>query len=198
MGGDKICIAGYLTDCTCVRPVTNNGLRDNFLRENGEIIIQPFAIVELDLDSNRTSNKPHTEDREICSLHRANRGSLTLSQRELFLSRIDNKNVESIFGAAISFGPGYYINDGEGDHSLGTIGNPKIIKICSDLYSNGYKINFIDNCGKSYELKVTDLSFWKYLDTIIYRDGMHKSDALEMLNKSLQQAKVYLRIGLAR
>jgi hypothetical protein len=197
MHGNRICVAGYLPNKTCVRPVTTYGLNYDFLKEKGELIIQPFAIVEFDLQDDVTLNKPHTEDRVMLSLHRAKCGMLTSSQKDLLLSGTDDINVENIFNAAICYGPGFYINDGEGEHSLGTIGSPNIKVIYPDS-SRGYRILFNDKCGKDYDLKVTDLSFWKYLDFLIYESGVSPMDAFEMVKDQLMKAKLYLRIGLAR
>ena len=174
MKGNRICVAGYLPDKTCVRPVTANGLNYDFLKENGELIIQPFAIVEFDLQESAALNKPHTEDHVMQSQHRVKCGMLTSSQQDVFLSCTDYINVENIFGATINRGRGinpdrgFYIKDGEGEHSLGTIGSPNLKEIHSDSNS-GYRISFNDKCGKDYDLKVTDLSFWKYLDFLIYK-----------------------------
>lgn len=199
MRGNRICVAGYLSDKTCVRPVTTYGLNYDFLKEKDELIIEPFSIVEFDLqdDATHNINKPHTEDRVMQSQHRVKCGMLTLSQRESFLSDIDDINVENIFGATIRFGPGFYIQDGEGEHSLGTIGAPDLKEIYPDSNS-GYRISFNDKCGKDYDLKVTDLSFWKYLDFLIYRSEISPQDAFRILKDELQKAKLYLRIGLAR
>ena len=197
MKGNRICVAGYLPDKTCVRPVTACGLNYDFLKEKGELIIQPFAIVEFDLQESATLNKPHSEDHVMQSQHRAKCGMLTSSQQDVFLSNTDYIYVENIFGAAICHGPGFYIKDGEGERSLGTIGSPNLKEIYPDSNS-GYRISFNDKCGKDYDLKVTDLSFWKYLDFLIYKLEVRPLDAFKMLKDDLQKAKLYLRIGLAR
>lgn len=197
MKGNRICVAGYLPDKTCVRPVTEYGLNYDFLKENGEFIIQPFAIVEFDLQESATLNKPHSEDHVMQSQQRAKCGMLTSSQQDAFLTGTDYINVENIFGAAICLGPGVYIKDGEGERSLGTIGSPNLKEIHPDSNS-GYRISFNDKCGKDYDLKVTDLSFWKYLDFLIYKREVPRLEAFKKLKDDLQNAKLYLRIGLAR
>lgn len=197
MHGNRICVAGYRSDMTCIRPVTASGLNYDFLKEMGELVIQPFSIVEFDLEENATPNRPHSEDYVMQSQHRAKRGMLTSSQQDGFLSKTNYSNVENIFGAPIRSGPGFYINDGEGMRSLGTIESPNLKNIHRDL-SSGYRISFNDKCGKDYDLKVTDLSFWKYLDFLIYTNRVPPADALGMLEDALHKAKIYLRIGLAR
>jgi hypothetical protein len=197
MRGDRICVAGYLPNKTCIRPVTEGGLNIDILRENGELIIQPFAIVEFDLQSASKYCKPHTEDLLMHSLHRVKCSMLNSSQSEGFLSSIDNINVESIFGAAIYSGPGYYVKEGEGDCSLGTIGSPSIERI-SHASPSGYRISFKDRCGKNYDLKVTDLTFWKYLDSLIHQARFSPEEAFKILKEKFETAEVYLRIGLAR
>ena len=66
----EVCIAGYARDGTCIRPVIPfKGIGEWFLHKDDRLIIQPFAVVELDF-LRRTPEAPHTEDWEIDRLYR--------------------------------------------------------------------------------------------------------------------------------
>jgi len=51
MGGNRVCIAGYLDEEVCVRPIfETGGLTKDWLYKDNQVIIQPFSIVEFDFD----------------------------------------------------------------------------------------------------------------------------------------------------
>jgi hypothetical protein len=196
MKGNRICIAGYQENLKCIRPVIAGGLDKHWLRENQQFAIHPFAIVEFDMLEKGNPKRPHTEDQTLASLYRAKLRVLDRDQQETFLSKVDDLKVENIFGAPICFGPGYYIREGEGERSLGTIGSPNIKEIYYD--SDNYRIAFIDAANKGYTLTVTDLLFRNYLDYMQYRRRMTPIEASMNLKEKLQRSRLFFRIGLAR
>ncbi len=78
MQGDRVCVAGYLPDTTCVRPVfAKGGLTEEWLRVRGQVAIRPFAVIEFDLHGTAPMPlPPHTEDRIIDATYRVQRGAL--------------------------------------------------------------------------------------------------------------------------
>jgi hypothetical protein len=63
MGGRWVCVAGYLEDGKCVRPVCTGGPTEDWLQPLGSEEVTGFSVVELDLRP--TPNQivaPHTED----------------------------------------------------------------------------------------------------------------------------------------
>ena len=74
MQGERVCVAGYLRDDTCIRPMfRSGGPVEAWLRAYGRVIIRPFAVVEFDLREKKP-DPPHTEDRIIDAGYRVSRG----------------------------------------------------------------------------------------------------------------------------
>ncbi len=201
MGGQRVCLAGYLPDGTCVRPMFQSDfLNKNWLKEGNKAIIRPFSVVEFDFKNERTFSPPHTEDRYILPTHRLNCGMLNYDQQKGLLQKIDDIKVSSIFGAEIHTDPGWYVRAGEGQRSLGTINAPKIEEIVYRPLSSGwdYRISFTDIGGDGYRLAVTDLTFRYFLDNLYFREGMTPSEASRHLKEKLQKSQLFFRIGLSR
>lgn len=201
MRGQRICVAGYLPDGTCIRPVLRMGnLMEDWLCVDRQVIVRPFAVVELDLQE-RVPKPPHTEDCVINPAHRVSRGMLSQEQRKIFLTRIVDPSVERIFGAPIHSEHGSYIAAGEGERSLGTVQPRRIWEVCFGLGEEGkweYRIAFTDQAGKRYRLAVTDLAFRYYLDHLRVREKMAPEQVARLMTDALQKAQTFLRIGLAR
>lgn len=79
MQGDRVCVAGYLPDNTCVRPIfAKGGLTEEWLHVRGKVATRPFAVIEFDMQGKPSMPlPPHTEDRIIDPAHRIRRGTLT-------------------------------------------------------------------------------------------------------------------------
>jgi len=205
MSQSYICIAGYLEDGTCVRPVIYPWMTRNYLKDDNKSLIRPFSIIELDFrDINNKSCPPHIEDCIVTPNYYSIQGLLTLDQQEAFLSEIDDINIDKIFGAPIheatGWRKGWYVKVGDGKRSLGTIKNPKILGILygSQFGKLDYRIVFKDKTDSLYRLPITDLTFRFYLDNLFFRGGLSHSEASQSVTEILQNLKVILRIGLAR
>lgn len=200
MQGDRVCVAGYLPDDTCVRPVVRSGLVEPWLKARGEVIIRPFAVVEFEFHEKR-ADPPHTEDRLIDPIYRQRRAMLAPVAQQALLHRIKFASVDQIFHAPIYREPGWYIMAGEGERSLGTIVPAQIGAVAYDERAPGkweYHLGFVDSCGAEYRLSVTDLAFRRYLDYRRCEENVKPAEAAERLTAALQDALVFLRIGLAR
>jgi hypothetical protein len=206
MSADKVCVAGYTDDGSCIRPQIKRGnLTEDWLWERNQVIIRPFARVELELVS-MTPEPPHTEDWIVDPLHRVSMGMVSVDDRPTFMNRISDPNVEAIFGAHLeyrawnSIRKGCWIRSGEGTRSLGTVltrGIQQIFHYLSDRGKWEYRISFIDQSGTGYELPVTDLAFRYFLDRLREGNGVSPREAAKLVT-SLNRRQTYLRIGLAR
>ena len=202
MQGSRVCIAGYTREYQCVRPVFwSSGLVERWLRDKGQVVIRPFAIVEFELQEH-TPHPPHTEDWIIDEVYRVNCGMLDTAHQERLLKRIADKDVSSIFSAPINRDEGFYIERGAGTRSLGTVVPGKIKQVTYALMPDSgrweYRLSFSDGAQQAYHLSVTDLAFRYLLDSARIKQGVAPEEAAARLTSFLQRARVFLRIGLSR
>jgi hypothetical protein len=194
----RVCIAGYDKEQRGVRPVLPPpGIPEAALEINGQAIIFPFALVELDLGAPRPQ-PPHTEDCDFAPY------SVTFIQRvanrEKVLSWSLYENVATIFEQPIQTDFGFYVKDCQGRRSLGTVIPKTIVKMIYGPDNRGawdYRLHFYDQADAFYRLKIVDLTWHYYLDSLRGPDDEPAAIA-EKLTGVLQQSQVYLRIGLAR
>lgn len=121
------------------------GLREDWLYL-GHAVIRPFAVVEFDFLTTRPE-PPHTEDQAIHPSYRVYQRLLAPDRQERLLARIDDETVENIFGASIHHEHGWYVRQGEGTRSLGTIRPAAISDVIHSERSSGrrdYRILFND------------------------------------------------------
>lgn len=199
MNNGHVCIAGITSNNECRRPVFKFGqIPEEWLydKKSKDCVIFPFAVVEFDFLGTR-SNAPHTEDRIIDPHYKKFTGNRVAPQE--LLPKIADPSVRDIFGAEIYHDMGYFIKEGEGNRSLGTV---KVnIKECFFGHSYGrldYRISFNDEEGVSYRLRVTDLSFRYYCQYLQDKEQWPYEKISRHLNEQLRGKTVYLRIGLAR
>lgn len=202
MQGTRVCLAGYTADKTCIRPVFTKpkGLTEEWLQATGQGIIRPFAVVEFDLVQ-PIPEPPHTEDWIISPVYRVKRILDPEGQRALLETIVDN-SIASIIGIPIQEEhQTFYVVAGEGTRSLGTI-RPR--EITSVVCQGGlpdkrrYRIAFTDAEGESYQLAVTDLAFRYYMDDLTSTKRLSPQKASAQMKTLLNEAAVFLRIGLAR
>jgi hypothetical protein len=201
MQGKRVCIAGYTHGREPVRPVVTQGggLTEGWLSNGDAVVIQPFALVEFDLQRQKPQ-PPHTEDWIINPAHRTRRGQLDPAQQQQLLDGILDENVAAIFGTTILHDPGWYVMLGTGRRSLGTV-RPANLEVSYGLRSAetwDYRLAFTDTAGASYRLSVTDLAFRYFLDNCRTCQGAAPGEAAQALTATLNSGVVYLRIGLSR
>jgi hypothetical protein len=201
MQEQRVCIAGYLPNGMCVRPVfRSGGISEEWLKVSGQGVIRPFAKVEFDLIENK-SQPPHTEDWIIDPRYRVNRGLLSTSEQKILLAKTECISVESIFETNVYREPGWYVKFGEGKHSLGTIKPVRIYEVSYKLLDTGkwdYRIAFIDQNKERYRLAVTDIAFRYIFDASRSYKKIQPDEMAKRVTRILQNAQVFLRIGLAR
>jgi hypothetical protein len=203
MQGDRVCVAGYLPDNTCVRPVfAKGGLTEDWLHMRGQVAIRPFAIIEFDIQGKPSMPlPPHTEDRIIDTTHRVRRGVLTLEERAEWCAKAEDRDVAAIFGAHIHDDDGHFVLSGDGARSLGTVRVKRLEEVQFSPGTNGrwqYRLGFIDQSGQYYRLPVTDLAFRTYLAYLRDQRAVPPMSVAHRLTTILQKNPVFLRIGLAR
>ena len=201
MQGDHICVAGYLRDDTCIRPLFRWApLTESWVWQKERVVIRPFTEVELDL-LEHIPHPPHSEDWWVDPTYYRMVRILKPEQRIALLQKIEDPSVQSIFGAPIQQENGWFIKAGQGMRSLGTIKVALVEKVGYTCRPNGrwdYRIAFTDGAQTQYRLAVTDLAFRCYLDHARQHEGEAPDKAAERLTNLLQEATLYLRIGLAR
>lgn len=199
MHGANVCVAGYGSNGLCIRLEFPFGrITEDWLYLDGTVV-RPFCRLEMDLIKN-VPHPPHTEDWIVEPGHVAFRGLLTNDEREIFLNTFADDAVEQIFSTPIKIGPGWYVDAGEGNRSLGTILIDRLWEVIYDCNEYGkwnYRIAFSDRAGQRYRLMVTDLTFRYCLDYMRDR-GDNPQDLALKLTAFLQRSKTYLRIGLSR
>lgn len=202
MQGDHICVAGYLRDGTCIRPIFPRRipLTKDWVWTRNKVVIRPFAEVELEL-MEHTPHPPHTEDYIVSPTYYRLLRHLDPARRQALLLKIEDPSVQSIFGAPIQLDNGWYLQAGQGTRSLGTVKAEEIVKISYAVKEGNrwdYRISFKDSTGALYKLAVTDLAFRFYMDDARLRQGQLADKIALNMTSSFREGEVFLRIGLAR
>jgi len=194
----NVCIAGYTHEKQCVRPVSNaGGIPESLLYYNHAAALYPFAEIELEL-LKPNGKKPHSED------YTFNAWSLRfvreIQNRETALQWSLYPSVEAIFEQQIQSEPGFYVLDCQGARSLGTIIPASVLEIKYEAGMEGnwdYRLAFLDATQKAYRLKIVDLTWQYYCDSL--RDSITtQQEIAHHITQDLTNRKIYLRIGLAR
>ncbi|MBN2549604.1 MAG: hypothetical protein JXB15_10630 [Anaerolineales bacterium] len=194
----RVCIAGYDRSRTCIRPVLPPpGIAESDLYLNGKAIIYPFALVELEL-LQPLPEPPHTED----VLYEPNGVSFIrqVVGREQVLAWSLFDRVSDIFEQPIHSDIGFNVMDCQGPRSLGTIQPRSIEQVRYAPGERGawdYRLSFTDAEDITYRLKITDLTWHYFCDSL--RDENHDPQQISAeLSNRLHSRTVYLRIGLSR
>ncbi len=196
----RVCIAGYDQHGHCLRPVLPPpGIHESTLYAGPRPIIFPSAKVEFEF-TQPTPQPPHTED------IRYEPASVRLIERQpeerwhKMLQATVSPSVAAIFEQPILTDFGYYILDGQGPRSLGTIKPVCITQVIHELSPENkwqYRLRFEDGAGAPFRLTVTDLA-WRYFCDRQRTQGAAPAQIAANLLRILQTSEVYLRVGLAR
>ena len=207
MAGERVCVAGYTRKGGqpefCVRPLFRYGdLTEQWLYARSGVI-RPFAVVEFDLLTHKPG-MPHSEDWLIEPRLRIVQELLSPEERLAFLQAIEDAAVREVFGTEVYHDEGWYVRQGHGTRSLGTIRASSVDEVIyrysqwSDSGKWAYRIAFRDDEGDAYRLTVTDLAFRLYLDSLRDNGASPASVAWSVRDTLNSADQVYLRIGLAR
>ena len=200
MRGGRVCIFGVDENGNAMRPdIPPTGIREDYLLDkSGRCVIRPFAIIEFDFIC-PLPKPPHTEDWEINAHYRPRLiRNLSEGESRTFLEKILDKSVRGIFGADIY--NNQYINEGEGNRSLGTVRAKEILSARYSLKEDeryNYRIKFSDAAEEIYDLPITDLAFREYCD-----EQRVQGCATDVISAKLQcrlsQSHAFIRVGLTR
>jgi len=194
----RVCVAGYDAEGRCVRPVLPPpGIAEPSLMADGKPIVFPFAVVEYDL-LKHTPQPPHTED------YRYDPASVRLirpvRKRQALLEQSVFETVCAVFEQPVHDDFGFYVMDGRGPRSIGTIRPQAILKVIYEAGPEGvwdYRLSFVDGETALYRLKIVDLTWHYYCDSLRSEDCTPAQIASELAGV-LKTSTVYLRIGLSR
>ena len=194
----RVCIAGYGENGQCIRPVLPPpGIPESALYKSGKVIIYPFALVEFNL-LEPVPQPPHSEDwRYDPSSPRFIR---IVYERKKILSWSLFKTINDVFEQPIHDDWGYYVLDCQGTRSLGTIKPDEIIEVIYGPDKKGtwdYRLKFTDSIGSIYRLKITDLTWHYYCDSL-RDDARQPLQIAAVLTQKLKSTETFLRIGLSR
>jgi hypothetical protein len=199
MRGGHVCIAGYDKHGRCVRPAEPR-IHEDLIKRNGQYSVYPSAVVEFDLLEPRPQ-PPHTEDHIFDLFHiqfvRRARPREFGDTLKLGLA----SSVAAIFEQPILDDQGYYVMDGTGPRSVGTVQPREIVQASYGPSRRDeawdYRLHFVDEAGTAYRLKITDLTWHHYCDTLRSPSRQPPEIAAD-LTRLLRSRKVLLRIGLSR
>jgi hypothetical protein len=194
MAGGYVCMAGYDHGGQCIRLATPR-LHEVDLTAGGEPVAYRAAVVVCDLIENQP-DPPHTEDYRFdpYTLRRIRR--LEHRAWQAVLDRLLFDNVGKIFDQPICNDHGHYITDGVGARSIGTI-QPRGIAAVYTADADGlwsYRLGFYDSAGQFHRLKITDLTWNAFCDSLRAPDR-EPADIVVSLTKLLKSRRIYLRIG---
>lgn len=202
MSNQRVCVAGVTETGVTIRPIFDyQELEEDWLFKDGQAIIRPFALVELDLqDRNLKLRPPHTEDWVVDPHFKRFLGLINVNERLKLLNQTLAPSVSQAFGAEIIHERGFFVNLNQGDCSLRTI-RPNSIDFVDHNQFNGefkYRIGFTDQNRVSYALTVTDLSFRYFVDDLRERSKLSSYQLGLDLQRKLSQPNIFLRLGLGR
>ena len=194
----RVCIAGHDKEGTCIRPtLPPPGISEESLIADNKPIIFPFAKVEFDLQRMK-SDPPHTEDYRFKPKSPKFVG--TLDNPKAHLEYLLFANVADIFEQDVHDDWGYYVLEGQGARSLGTVKPAEIVDVMYKKDKKGvwdYRLRFKDNDGEIYRLKIVDLT-WQYYCRDLRNHLPDQKSIASKLTRVLRSGSVYLRIGLSR
>jgi len=196
----RVCIAGYDKDGNCIRPVLPPpGIHERTLYSQGRPIVFPFAVVEYDL-LRPVPQPPHTEDYRYNPTSVDFREQLDENRKRELLTKTLFQSVKAVFEVPIYSDVGYYVMEGQGPRSIGTIQPKRIMKAIYEQSPEGtwkYRLGFVDGEGTPYWLTVTDLT-WRYYNDHQRKTGRDPTAISLNLTSVLKSRAVYLRVGLTR
>jgi hypothetical protein len=198
MNRGMVCIAGYDKTHLCIRPtLPPPGISESTLGQGDKPIIFPFALVEFDL-LEPIPRPPHTEDRRYEPT--SPRFIRKVQDRKTVLNWSLFDSVSHIFEQPIHDDFGFYVMDCQGARSLGTIRSKEIQQVIYEEGMEGvwdYRLMFIDGEEKHYRLKITDLTWHYYCDSLRGENRDLTQLSLDLTTR-LRSSEVFLRIGLSR
>lgn len=197
-----VCVAGIDEAGQCIR-LHMPRVHEQDLVQHGVPTLFPSAWVACDLMDARPA-PPHTED------YRYAKGSIRFVRRlpvDQWLALLEKSvfaSVADIFEQPIVHEAGYYVRDEQGPRSVGSVVPAAIHEVWygPDAYKSwDYRLGFYDAADTYYRLKITDLTWHRYCDTLRGPDTQPPAIAARLTQQLKAQCKaggIFLRIGLSR
>jgi len=197
MRGDNVCIAGYDSSMTCIRPVLHMGqVQKSFLFRNRQLIVYPSTKISFDL-IRPISMPPHTEDFIFEEGSIRFEGRITEREWKDLLHRTSYQTFSELFPLLDERS----VLPGSAGPSLGTMIPADVPVLSCDYYREPprLRMKILDREGVIKErVPITDLAFRKLFEVILqdYRNDCEKT--VQKLNNTLKGREIYLRFGLSR
>lgn len=197
MKGDNVCIAGYDSSITCIRPVLSMGqIKKRHLFQAERLIIYPGAKVTFYFVS-KNPQPPHTEDYIFKDDSIEYEGRATTKEWREVLQETTLTSFEELFPNLEK----RYVPPGSPGPSIGTF-HPGAIPF---LYRRSYndkhslRMRIHDSRGVLIEdVPITDLAFRHLFEDALQRYRNNCEKAVISLNQKLDGREIYLRLGLTR
>lgn len=196
----RVCLAGYDRQGRCIRPtLPPPGIAEASLRLAEGAVLAPGFVAAFDLLQPRPQ-PPHTEDYDYDPASVRVVKPLTVVQKRRVLELSLFADVAALFGQPIQHRPGHFVVDGQGPRSIGTLRPRAIHQVIYEPGDEGawdYRLGFYDQQDEYYRLKIVDLT-WHYFCDSLRSEAGEPAAIAATLTQRLKRSDVYLRLGLAR
>lgn len=197
MSGDNVCIAGYDTSRTCVRPILSRGqLKRRHLFKGENLIIYPRALVSFNFTGAKSS-PPHVEDRVFAEDSIEHEGEASLKEWRQLLE----KTAVTAFSHLFPTMEDRYVPPLSAGPSMGTFAPANIPFLSCDYYKDPPRprMRITDDTGTVVEkVAITDLAFRGLFAALMKKYDDNCEKAISKINSDLHERQVYMRLGLAR
>ena len=197
MSGDNVCIAGYDSSLTCIRPVLSMGqVKKSYLFKNGQLIVCPSTKISFDF-IRPISMPPHTEDFIFEGDTIRFEGRTTEIEWKDLLHKTSHQTFRELFPLLQDRS----VQPGSAGPSLGTLIPTDVPVLSCDYYKDPprLRMKILDREGFTKErVPITDLAFRKLFEVILQDYGNDCEKTVQKLNNTLKGREIYLRFGLSR
>ena len=204
MGDGHVCVAGITHKGIIVRLiVAYPGIMIENLLLDDHRVIQPRAVLKVNIEPKADCEPPHTEDHKWLRPGRTQ--WLRLADEATWkgvLKRTTSPSVAEIFGSGLQ--KNRKIDPGSGERSLGTIKAFQIMRFYCGPDTRkeeefACRLDFSDGDDTPFfKIPVTDLAVNSYVGYLLKQGGLDFDDVAEKLTVSLRRKEAYLRLGLTR
>jgi hypothetical protein len=198
MSGNSVCIAGYDSTSMCIRPVLfKTQIKKEYLFKNNSLIIYPSAKVSFEF-IHKDPQPPHTEDYIFDKESIEYESKTTVKEWREVLDCSARQTFDELFPSL----EGRCVLPGATGHSIGTLIPSRIPIVHCDNYNPQRprpRMDITDWTGIDIEwIPINDLAFWSLFMSAVSKARGNCHRATEILNKTLIDKKIYLRLGLTR
>ena len=204
MGEGQVCVAGVTHHNVTVRLIVGYpGIQIENLLLDDHCIIQPRAVLKVDIEPKADCHPPHTEDHKWMRPGRTQ--WLRLADETTWkgvLKRTASPCVAEIFGAELQ--KNRKIEPDSGERSLATIKAFRIMRFYCGPDARkeeefACRLDFSDGDNTAFfKIPITDLAVNAYVGNLLKQKGLDFEGVAEKLTAALRRKEVFLRLGLTR